>query len=212
MMVQNLFVAGTDTVAAAIVWTMTALMLRPGMMKKTQEHIRQAMGCGKGMIHEEELGKLPYLKAVVMEALRLYPPAPLLYRTQEEPHQSIGGYAIQVGTKFIINAWAIARDPECWEDPDEFVPERFMSGGSGLEWEAELRMLPFGGGRRGCPGMGMGMVAIHLALANLLYSFDWALPPSAPAIDTDALPGLTMHKKNPLLLLPILPSSSTTTI
>lgn len=209
-MVQNLFVAGTDTVAASIVWTMTGLMLRPTIMKKTQEHIREAMGCKKGMIEEDELVKLPYLKAVVLEALRLYPPAPLLYRTQEE-HQTIDGYEIKAGSKFIINGAAIGRDPECWEDPDEFVPERFMNRGSGSEWESEFRMLPFGGGKRGCPGMGMGLVAIHLALANLLYSFDWAVQPSAP-IDTDALPGLTMHKKNPLLLLPTLPSSSTTTI
>ncbi|XP_057796712.1 6,7,8-trihydroxycoumarin synthase-like [Salvia miltiorrhiza] len=204
-LLMNLFVAGTDTVAAAIVWTMTGLMLRPAIMKKTQEHIRQAIGCKKQgeMIEEDELEKLPYLKAVVMEALRLYPPAPLLYRIEQQS-QSIDGYEIEEGTTFIINAWAIARDPENWEDPDEFMPERFIVGS---DWE--LRMLPFGGGRRGCPGMGMGMIATHLALANLLYSFDWALPPSAPAIDTDALPGLTMHKKNPLILLPIVPSCFT---
>lgn len=202
---QNLFVAGTDTVAAAIVWTMTALMLNPTVMKKTQAEIREAIGYKKGMIVEDELGKLPYLKAVVMEALRLYPPAPLLYRTRVPENGNdgmvvIGGYEIEPGTTFIINGWAIARDPKTWEDPEKFMPERFM----GKEEYLEFEMIPFGGGRRGCPGMGMGMASIHLALANLLYSFDWALPPSAPPIDTDALPGLTMHKKNPLLLLPII--------
>ncbi|KAL1567548.1 6,7,8-trihydroxycoumarin synthase-like [Salvia divinorum] len=203
-LLMNLFVAGTDTVAAAIVWTMTGLMLRPDIMRKTQEHIREAVGRKeKGrMIEEDELMKLPYLKAVVMEALRLYPPAPLLYRKVEKS-QVVDGLQVEVGTKFIINGWAIARDPEIWKDPEEFVPDRFLNG-SDSDWE--FKMLPFGGGRRRCPGMGMGMVSIHLALANLLYSFDWAVPPSAPPVDTDALPGLTMHKKNPLLLLPILPS------
>lgn len=193
--------------AAAVVWTMTALMLWPTVMKKTQAEIREAIGYKKGMIGEDELGKLPYLKAVVMEALRLYPPAPLLYRTRVAENDNgeavvIGGYEIEPGTKFIINGWAIARDPEIWEDAEEFVPERFMR--KEKEECLEFEMIPFGGGRRGCPGMGMGMVSIHLALANLLYSFDWGLPPSAPLIDVDALPGLTMHKKNPLLLLPII--------
>ncbi|XP_047972287.1 6,7,8-trihydroxycoumarin synthase-like [Salvia hispanica] len=204
-LLMNLFVAGTDTVAAAIVWTMTALMLRPDIMRKTQEHIREAVGRKDDgiMITEDELMKLPYLKAVVMEGLRLYPPAPLLYRTVEESHL-VEGLQVEVGTKFIINGWAIARDPAIWEDPEEFVPERFLNV-SDSDWE--FKMLPFGGGKRRCPGMNMGMMSIHLALANLLYSFDWAGPPSAPPIDTDALPGLTMHKKNPLILVPTLPLS-----
>ncbi|KAL1561014.1 6,7,8-trihydroxycoumarin synthase-like [Salvia divinorum] len=206
-LLMNLFVAGTDTVAAAVVWTMTGLMLRPDVMRKTQEHVREAVGWKKqgAMIEEDELTKLTYLKAVVMEGLRLYPPAPLLYRAEQGVGE-IEGWEVEKGTKFIINGWAVGRDPEVWKDPEDFVPERFLNG-SDREWE--FKMLPFGGGRRGCPGMGMGMLAIHLALANLLYCFDWALPSSAPPIDTDALPGLTMHKKNPLVLIPTPYTSST---
>ncbi|XP_047977897.1 6,7,8-trihydroxycoumarin synthase-like [Salvia hispanica] len=209
-LLMNLFVAGTDTVAAAVVWTMTGLMLRPDVMRKTQEHVREAVGLKKegAMIEEEELTKLTYLKAVVMEGLRLYPPAPLLYRAEQQGVEEIEGWEVEKGTKIIINGWAVGRDPEVWKHPEEFVPERFLNGsGSDREWE--FKMLPFGGGRRGCPGMGMGMLSIHLALANLLYSFDWVLPSSAPPIDTHALPGLTMHKKNPLLLIPIPYPSST---
>ncbi|KAG6419663.1 hypothetical protein SASPL_116172 [Salvia splendens] len=214
-LLMNLFVAGTDTVAAAVVWTMTGLMLRPDVMRKTQEHVREAVGLKKegAMIEEEELTKLTYLKAVVMEGLRLYPPAPLLYRTEQQGVEEIEGWEVEKGTKIIINGWAVGRDPEVWKDPEEFVPQRFLNGnGNGNESdhrEWEFKMLPFGGGRRGCPGMGLGMLAIHLALANLLYSFDWVLPSSAPPIDTHALPGLTMHKKNPLLLIPIPYPSST---
>lgn len=198
-LLMNLFVAGTDTAAAAIVWTMTALMLKPTVMKKAQTEIRQAIG-EKGIVDEDDIGKLPYLKAVVMEAMRLYPPAPLLYRTQVDLQGSsveIDGYEIKPGSTLIINGWTIARDPETWEDPDEFVPERFMR--SEGRQQLDFEMLPFGGGRRRCPGMGMGMVSIELALANLLHSFDWR---AAHPIDTESLPGLTMHKKNPLLLLP----------
>ncbi|KAH6764772.1 hypothetical protein C2S52_013746 [Perilla frutescens var. hirtella] len=223
-LLMNLFVAGTDTVAAAVIWTMTALMLRPEIMKKTQTHIREAMQ-GKQkmmMIDEDDIDRLPYLKAVVMESLRLYPPAPLLYR-RPTTTTTVEGYEIEAGSTFIINAWGIARDPETWENPEEFVPERFMKNEeydddivNGYMME-DMWMLPFGGGRRGCPGMGMGMPSIHLALANLLYSFDWASASNNNTniniIDTHALPGLTMHKKNPLLLLPtihhhlIIPSS-----
>nr|AMZ03398.1 cytochrome P450 CYP71AT87 [Plectranthus barbatus] len=219
-LLMNIFVAGTDTAAAVVVWTMTALMLRPTVMKKTQMQIRQAMGKNKGTIDEDDIGKLPYLKAVVLESLRLYPPAPLLYRTPVNPGYSldIDGYEIKPGSHLIINGWAIARDPETWENPDEFVPERFLMNddGGGVKEYVEFEMIPFGGGRRGCPGMGMGLVSVELALANLLYSFDWSLPQSpdaaaaAAVIDCEALPGLTMHKKNPLLLRPAhyLPPSS----
>ncbi|CAA0837039.1 Cytochrome P450 83B1 [Striga hermonthica] len=213
-LLMNLFVAGTDTAAAVIVWTMTGLMQRPKMMKKVQAHIRQTMGSNKGFVHEDDIMKLPYLKAVVLEALRLYPPAPLIFRTQILPNECtvIDGYEIEPGTSVYINAWAMGRDTETWEDPEEFRPERFMSGSNdntnmvlikGCR-DLDFEMIPFGGGRRGCPGMEMGLISVELALANLLYSFDWALPHHHSTIDTDALPGLTMHKKSPLLLVPTL--------
>ncbi|KAL3615346.1 hypothetical protein CASFOL_041007 [Castilleja foliolosa] len=201
-LLMDLLVAGTDTVAAALVWSMTALMLRPEIMKQAQAQIRQLVG-PKGFVDEDDIKKLPYLKAVVLEALRLYPPAPLLFRTQIlklREYIDVDGYQIEPGTSVFINGWAMARDPETWTDPDEFRPERFTSNldilkGGGFE------MVPFGGGRRGCPGMEMGLISTELALANLLYSFDWALPDDRAFIDTEALPGLTMHKKNPLVLV-----------
>lgn len=205
MHVQNLFVAGTDTVAAAVVWTMTALMLKPSVMKKVQTEIRaltklagrRSSSSSLLAVNEDDIKELPYLKAVVLEALRLYPPAPLLYRTAQECTR-VEGYDIKPGTQVIINGWAIGRDPENWENAEEFEPERFMIRRN--HKDALEMMLPFGGGRRGCPGKEMGLISIHLALANLLYSFDWALPDGI--IDTHVLPGLTMHKRNPLLLLP----------
>ncbi|KAI3465531.1 hypothetical protein Pfo_022194 [Paulownia fortunei] len=203
-LLMNLFVAGTDTVAASVVWAMTGLMLRPAIMKKAQTQIREVTG-QKGIVDEDDIKKLPYLKAVVLEALRLYPPAPLLFRTQILHDEcTVEGYKIDPGTSVFINGWAIARDPETWQYPDEFRPERFMTSDCVFDNKAgEFEMIPFGGGRRGCPGMGMGLISTELALANLLYSFDWALPDGMKVqdIDTDALPGLTMHKKNALVLV-----------
>lgn len=213
-LLMNLFIAGTDTVAAGVVWTMTGLMLWPAIMNKLQKHIRGVMG-KKGTIIEDDLKNLPYLKAVVLESLRLYPPAPLLFRTQIfQVECTIGGYKISPETSVIINGWAIARDPKTWSNPEEFRPERFLDDNNEVinykasKVVAAFEMLPFGGGRRGCPGMDMGLVSIELALANLLYSFDWALPPPSGkkgqlqrGIDTDACPGLTMHKKTPLFLM-----------
>ncbi|KAL0284966.1 UNVERIFIED_CONTAM: cytochrome [Sesamum calycinum] len=205
-------VAGTDTVAAAVVWAMTGLMLNPAVMKKAQTEIRQFIG-EKGQVDEDDIRNLPYLKAVVLETLRLYPPAPLLFRTQILDEDCVlDGYKIKPGTSVIINGWAIGRDPETWQDPEEFQPERFMTSNGGVvdvsAKTGEFEMIPFGGGE-GVAGMEWGLISAELALANLLYSFDWALPAAAPGsnvIDTDALPGLTTHKKNPLLLVATKPT------
>lgn len=194
--------AGTDTMAASIVWTMTALMLNPKIMSKSQAEIMKVVG-DKGKVDEDDLKNLPYLKAVVMESLRLYPPAPIIYRTQITSKTCvIGQYEVSPGTEVIINGWAMSRDPLVWKDPDEFLPERFMDS-SDHDPMGRLEMIPFGGGRRRCPGMGMGLISVELALANLLYAFDWALPSgmSVNDIDINALPGLTMHKKKPLVLV-----------
>ncbi|XP_073147025.1 6,7,8-trihydroxycoumarin synthase-like [Henckelia pumila] len=204
----DLFVAGSDTVAAAIVWTMTALIKRPQLMKKAQTEIREIIGKCSKLVSEEDIKKLPYLRATVFESLRLYPPAPLLYRKQIMQAGEcvlLNDYKVEPGTSVIINGWAISRDPEIWENPEEFVPERFM--GDDQVFAARmggLEMIPFGGGRRGCPGMGMGMVSIQVALANLLYSFDWSLPCGVKMndVDTESIPGLTTHKKNALILVP----------
>lgn len=206
--IQNLYVAGTDTVAAAIVWTMTALIKRPELMKKAQTEIREIVG-KYGKVSEEDIKKLPYLRATVFESLRLYPPAPLLYRKQIRQDECvIDSYKIEPGTSVIINGWAISRDPETWENPEEFLPERFMADDQGDQVSVTrmggLEMIPFGGGRRGCPGMGLGIISIQLAVANLLYSFDWGFPCGVTMndVDTDAFPGLTTHKKNALVLVP----------
>ncbi|KAH6821458.1 hypothetical protein C2S53_006289 [Perilla frutescens var. hirtella] len=200
---MDIFVAGTDTGAATIIWTMTGLIQNPAIMEKLQKDIRDLVG-DRGRVNEDDLPKLPYLKAVIKETLRLYPPAPLLLPRESMEDCNIKGYIIRAKTLVYINAWAIARDPEYWESPDEFVPERFLNSTIDIIGQ-DFQVIPFGGGRRGCPGIPMGLATVELAVANLVYSFDWELPPgmSKQDIDTDVLPGITMHKKHPLCLVPI---------
>ncbi|KAG6395065.1 hypothetical protein SASPL_145657 [Salvia splendens] len=158
---------------------MAALVKKPLLMKKLQAEIRQLSG-EKNLIDEKDMEKLPYLTAVVKESLRLYPPAPLLVPREMTKKYSVNGYEIEGGSTAYVNAWAIARDPAIWENEDEFLPER-------------------------CPGIVMAMAEMKLALANVVCKFAWDLPvgmKEEDIIDFEVLPGITMHKKNALRLLP----------
>lgn len=198
----DVFVAGTDTSAAVTVWAMTALIKNPDAMKKLQNEIRETIG-NKGFVNENDVPKLPYLKAVIKETLRLYPPAPLNLPRETLEECIVQGYTIPPKTLVLISAWAIARDPQSWENANEFLPERFLNSSIDVIGK-DFEVIPFGAGRRGCPGISIGLATVEVALANLVYSFDWELPKgvSKEDVDTDALPGITMHKKNPLCLLP----------
>ncbi|KAK4851611.1 hypothetical protein QYF36_016767 [Acer negundo] len=152
------------------------------------------------MVEEDHLPKLIYLKSVLKEALRLHPPAPLVPR--ETIHAcTVGGYKIPARTRVIINIKSIGTDRKHWENPLEFRPERFLN--SSIDFRGpNFEMLPFGVGRRGCPGMNFAIPYIELALANLLYRFDWKMPPGMTSedLDMEEAIGLTMHKKTPLCL------------
>ncbi|KAL6528111.1 hypothetical protein OROHE_015073 [Orobanche hederae] len=201
-LLMDIFIAATDTSSAAFVWTMTALIKAPQVMEKAQAEIRSLVG-KKGKVDEDDLPKLSYLKAVINETFRLYPPVPMLVARETIEKCFLDGYQIQPKTMVYVNAWAVARDPENWENPDEFKPERFLNNNVEIKGQ-DFRVIPFGSGRRICPGMFMVLATVELIVANLLYSFDWELPPGIQIkdVDTDVLPGLAMHKKNPLILVP----------
>lgn len=146
-----MLVAGSDTSAAATVWAMTALIKNPKTMKKVQSEIRKSIG-KKGIVNEEDVQNMPYLKAVIKEIFRLYPPVPLLVPRESMEKTILEGYEIRPGTIVHVNAWAIARDPEIWENPEEFIPERFLN--SNIDYKGkDFELIPFGAGRRGCPGI-----------------------------------------------------------
>ena len=199
---QNVIVAASDTSAAAVVWAMTLLIKNPEKMKKVQQEVREVTG-KKEFLDENDVQKLVYLKAVVKEAMRLNPPVPLLVPRETIEKCVINGYDIEAKTLVYVNTYAIGKDPESWENPNEFLPERFMT--SSIDFKGQdFELIPFGVGRRICPGIAMGVATTELALANLLYSFNWESPPGKKIEDIDmaALPGITMHKKNHLCLVP----------
>ncbi|RYR27292.1 hypothetical protein Ahy_B02g061630 [Arachis hypogaea] len=200
-LVMDMLVAATDTTSATTVWAMFALMKNPRVLKKVQEEIRN-QEIKKDYLEEDDIQKFTYFNAVIKEVLRLHLPAPLLVPRETTQHCIIDGYEIPAKTIVYINAWAIHRDPEIWKDPEEFYPERFLENHIDFRGQ-DFELIPFGSGRRICPGLHMAVTTLDLILANLLYSFNWELPLGVTKedIDTEVLPGLVPHKKNPLCLV-----------
>lgn len=200
---QNIFIAGTDPSSATIVWAMNALLKNPNVMSKVQGEVRNLFG-DKDFINEDDVESLPYLKAVVKETLRLFPPSPLLLPRVTMETCNIEGYEIQAKTIVHVNAWAIARDPENWEEPEKFFPERFLESSMELKGNDEFKVIPFGSGRRMCPAKHMGIMNVELSLANLIHTFDWEVAKGfdkEEMLDTQMKPGITMHKKSDLYLV-----------
>ncbi|RLM62032.1 Cytochrome P450 76C4 [Panicum miliaceum] len=174
---SDVFIAGSDTIAITVEWTMAELLRNPTAMGKVRAEINGALG-GKDAIEEPDAAGLPYLHAVMKEAMRLHPVAPILLpRRAAEDGVEIGGYAVPKGSTVIFNAWAIMRDPVCWERPDEFRPERFLDEAAKVDFRGkDFEFIPFGSGRRVCPGVPMAERVVPLILASLLRAFEWRLP------------------------------------
>ncbi|KAH6814708.1 hypothetical protein C2S51_023726 [Perilla frutescens var. frutescens] len=169
----DMFAAGTETSASTLDWVMTELVRNPRVMAKAQTEVREMVKGGS--IEEEDIQKMHYLKVVIMETLRLHPQASLIPRASREPCQ-ISGYTIPEKVKVLVNAWAIQRDPNYWADPEIFQPERFQNQPSMDYTGSDFRYLPFGSGKRACPGMPFGWASVTLPLAHILYNFNWKLP------------------------------------
>ncbi|XP_027166505.1 uncharacterized protein LOC113766520 [Coffea eugenioides] len=202
----DMFVGGTDTTSSLLEWTISELLRNTNAMQKLHKEVRQFLG-SKSCIREDDLENLHYLKAVIKEALRLHPPVPLLLPRESSKAVKIMGYDIAAGTQVIINAWAIARDPKLWEAAEEFQPERFLN--SSLDFKGQnFEYIPFGSGRRSCPGSAFSMVTAELALANLICNFDFQLAGGARPEDLDMTEahGIVTPRKVPLLLVASLPN------
>lgn len=197
----DMFAAGTDTSFIVLDWGMTELIMNPKIMKKAQAEIRRVVG-ERQVVLENDLPQLHYLKAVIKEIFRLHPPVPVLVPRESIQDVTIEGYNIPAKTRVFINVWAIGRDPESWKNPETFDPERFV--GSTIDFKGQdFELLPFGAGRRGCPGITFGAVTVELALAQLLHSFDWKLPPGVEAKDLDLTEafGISMPKTSDLIVV-----------
>ncbi|KAG6419559.1 hypothetical protein SASPL_121781 [Salvia splendens] len=195
---HDVFVAGTDTSAGTIDWTMTELLRHPQVMAKAQAEVRQALK-GNSTEQNDIVRNLKYLKLVIKEALRLHPPIPMLYRASKEEHM-MNGYTIPAGEKVTINIWAMHRDPRYWKDPEMFKPERFENQSLDFVGGDHYHFLPFGAGKRMCPGITYGLANVEFTLSQLLYNFDWVLPTGVRAEDLDMTEnnGLTAARKHNL--------------
>ncbi|KAL7098379.1 hypothetical protein ACP275_09G013900 [Erythranthe tilingii] len=204
----DVLTAATETSTTALVWIMTELIKHPKVMKKLQVEIRDVAKGSKHRITDEDIQKMPYLKAVIQETLRCHPPISVYTRSARE-RVNLMGYEIQPETMVLINAWAIGQDPSYWDEPEKFMPERFLN--SSVDFKGfDFQLIPFGAGRRICPGIGFAEASIKYTIANLVHKFDWALPDGVKGEDIDVTekPGLTIGKKYPLILVPTLSLSA----
>ncbi|XP_077230144.1 desmethyl-deoxy-podophyllotoxin synthase-like [Tasmannia lanceolata] len=201
--ILDMFGAGTGTSSTVMVWAMAQLVRNPRKMEKAQEEVRKVLK-GKEKILESDIGELSYLKLVIKETMRLCPPLPLLVPRESMDKCEINGYEIPKKTRVLVNSWALSRDPRYWENPEEFEPERFSRNSIDFKGH-DFEFIPFGAGRRGCPGMLFGLATIELALANLLYFFDWKLPHGMKAENLDMREAfsLTLARKTSLSLVAI---------
>ncbi|XP_051146538.1 salviol synthase-like [Andrographis paniculata] len=202
---QDVFTAGIETSSTTTDWAMAEMIRHPKVLKKAQDEVRQVFH-EKGFVDESDFNELKYLKLVIKETLRLHPPGPLLLPRENYETCEINGYTIPAKTRVMVNAWAIGRDPKIWKDAEIFIPERFLDNDTVDYNGKNYEYIPFGAGRRICPGMWFGLANVELPLAMFLYHFDWALPREIESEDVDMTEtfGLTARRKNPLYVVPIL--------
>uniref|UniRef100_A0A803NFH2 Cytochrome P450 n=1 Tax=Cannabis sativa TaxID=3483 RepID=A0A803NFH2_CANSA len=191
-----LLLAGTDTSAVTLEWTMSNLLNHPHVLQKLKDELDSQIG-QQQLVDESDLSKLPYLQNVISETLRLYPAAPLLVPHYSSNDCTISGFDVPRDTIVLVNAWAIHRDPKLWEDAEIFKPERFENIGKGSENGEGYKLMPFGLGRRSCPGIGLAQRVVGLTLGSLIQCFEWERV-SEEKIDMSENKGLTMPKLVPL--------------
>ncbi|KAH8959949.1 hypothetical protein BDL97_06G104200 [Sphagnum fallax] len=196
--ITDMLTAGLDTTFTTLEWVMAELLRHPDIMKRAQKELDTIVGTNR-LVSESDLQHLPYLQAILKESFRIHPPAPIMV-----PHRSIQpcqveGYNLPTNTQLIVNLWAIGRDPNIWEKPLEFDPNRFMQQHPEIDVHGHnFELLPFGTGRRACPGRPLGLLFVQIVLANLLQSFDWTLPPNLQQepmkLDMSETFGVTLKK------------------
>ncbi|KAJ8771526.1 hypothetical protein K2173_026703 [Erythroxylum novogranatense] len=196
----ELFSAATDTTTVTVEWAMAELIKNKQVMNKVRQELKEF---NQNPIKESQVGQLQFLNACVKETLRLHPPGPFLIPRCAAETCKVMDYTVPKNSQVIVNVWAIGRDPSVWEDPLSFKPERFI--GTSLDFKGQnFELLPFGGGRRICPGLPMAARQVPLILATLIQSFDWSLPNGEDPQDLDMNDkfGLVLRKLRPLLLVP----------
>ncbi|KAF3628296.1 putative cytochrome 71A1-like [Capsicum annuum] len=200
-LIQNLLVGATDTSALTIEWVFQELLRRPNIMEKAYQELDRAIGKER-WVEEEDFSQIPYIDAIIKETFRLHPLCTLL-----PPHYSIddcnvAGYDIPKGTTVYVNAWSLGRNPKYWDRSEEFMPERFIENDIDMKGQ-NFTLLPFGSGRRRCPGYSLGIKVVQTTLANLLHGFNWKLAGDMKPedISMEETYGLTTHPNKPISMI-----------
>ncbi|KAK2451722.1 cytochrome P450 CYP736A12 [Trifolium repens] len=201
--ILDMIAASLDSSSTTIEWAMSELLRNPNVMKNLQNELENVVGLNN-KVKENDFEKLPYLNMVLKETFRLHPSGPLLTPRECLKDVTIDGYYIKKNSRIIINAWALGRDSEFWTNNcDTFYPERFVT--SNVDFRGhDFQLIPFGSGRRGCPGIQLGLNTVSLVVAQLVHCFDWELPFGMSPSDLDMTEkfGLSMPRCNPLLAVP----------
>ncbi|KAJ7942452.1 Cytochrome P450 family protein [Quillaja saponaria] len=199
--IMSIIVAGADTTSVHLTWLIAALLNNTDVLKRAQEEVDLHVGRDR-WVELSDIKNLSYLQAFIKETLRLYVPGPLLIPHMAREDCEVGGYHIAKGTQLLVNAWKLQRDPRVWADPERFMPERFLTShvdmdASGINFE----FIPFGTGRRGCPGYTFASQVAHLMIARLVQGFEFATPMNEPVdMSSDGL-GIALNKATPLQVL-----------
>ncbi|KAF2291825.1 hypothetical protein GH714_035962 [Hevea brasiliensis] len=195
----NLFTAGTDTSSSIIEWSLAEMIKNPNIMKRAHDEMDQVIGRNR-RLEESDIPKLPYLQAICKETFRKHPSTPLNLPRVSSKACEVNGYYIPKNTRLSVNIWGIGRDPDVWENPSDFTPERFLT-----EKNAKIdprgndfELIPFGAGRRICAGTRMGILLVEYILGSLVHSFDWKLPYGVNELNMDETFGLALQKAVPL--------------
>ncbi|RDX84890.1 3,9-dihydroxypterocarpan 6A-monooxygenase, partial [Mucuna pruriens] len=208
---HDMFTGGTDTTAVTLEWSLAELINHPMVMEKARKEIDSIIGKER-IVMELDIDNLPYLQAIVKETLRLHPPSPFILR-ESTKHCTIAGYDIPAKTRLFTNVWAIGRDPKHWDNPLEFRPERFLSkdNESGKMGQVDVRgqhyqLLPFGSGRRGCPGTSLALKVAHTTLAAMIQCFEWKGEEeeggNCGRVDMKEGPSFILSRAQPLICVP----------
>ncbi|KAK8650602.1 hypothetical protein V6N13_140234 [Hibiscus sabdariffa] len=191
---------GTDTVAVLIEWILARIVLHPDVQRRVHDELDQVVGRSRA-VDESDVANMIYLAAVIKEVLRLHPPGPLLsWARLAISDATVDGYDVPKGTMAMVNMWAITRDPQEWSDPLEFMPNRFVTKEGEVEFSvlgSDLRLAPFGSGRRTCPGKNLALTTVSFWVATLVHEFEW-LPPDENTVDLSEVLRLSCEMANPL--------------
>lgn len=198
----DMITAGMDTTAISVEWAMAEMVRNPRVQQKAQEELDRVIG-NERIMTEADMPKLPYLQCIAKEALRLHPPTPMMLPHKANAAVKIGGYDVPKGSIVQVNVWAIARDPEVWKNPLDFRPERFFEEDVDMKGH-DFRLLPFGAGRRVCPGAQLGITMVTSMLGHLLHHFGWSPPEGVRPedIDMEESPGMVTYMRTPLQAVP----------